>query len=72
MQRLLEGRRLLEGDAYFNVDIQRCSTYKRAALIWGQALIRGNTVLNKIDEYEGKHFGESPLEKKEIYKILGA
>ena len=35
---LIEGRHLLEGDAYFNVDP------KGAALIWGPALIRGNTV----------------------------
>ena len=27
MRRLLEVRRLLEGDVYFNVDTKRCSTY---------------------------------------------
>ena len=27
VRRLLEGRHLLEGGAYFNVDIQRCSAY---------------------------------------------
>ena len=26
-------RRLLEGDAYFNVDTQRCDAYSRAVLI---------------------------------------
>ena len=40
-------RRLLEGSAYFNLDTQRCSAYYRAALIWGPALIRGNTVCVK-------------------------
>ena len=30
---LLEGRRLLEEDAYFNVDTQRCGAYYRVTLI---------------------------------------
>ena len=38
-------RRLLEGDAYFNVDTQMCDAYSRAVLIWGPALITGNTVI---------------------------
>ena len=42
--RLLEGGRLLERGAYFNVDTQKCDAYQRAALIWDPALIRGNTV----------------------------
>ena len=33
MRCLLEGRRLLEGGAYFNVDNQRRGAYQRAALI---------------------------------------
>ena len=44
MPRLLEGKHLLEGGAYFNVDTLRCSAYQREDLIWGPALIRGNTV----------------------------
>ena len=42
VRRLLEGRRLLERDAYFSVDTKRCSVYQRAALI------RGNTVLTAL------------------------
>ena len=44
MRRLLEGRRLLEAGAYFNVDTEKCGTYYREAIIWGPALIIGNTV----------------------------
>ena len=45
MRRFLEGKRVLEGGAYFIVDTQRCSAYQREALIWDPTLIRGNTVL---------------------------
>ena len=45
VQRLLEGRYLLDGGAYFSVDTQRCGAYQRAALVWGPALIERNTVI---------------------------
>ena len=48
MRRLLEQRRLLEGGAYFNVGSQKRGAYQRVVLIWGPALIRGNTVFMKI------------------------
>ena len=35
-------RCLLEGSAYFDLNVNRCGTYKRAAFTGGQALIRGN------------------------------
>ena len=39
MQHLLEGRRLLEGAAYFNEDNKGCSAYYRVTIIWEPALI---------------------------------
>ena len=42
VRRLLEGRSLLEGDPYFNVDTQVCGAYKKVALI------RGNTVRENV------------------------
>ena len=42
---LITGEALIKGGAYFNVDTQRCGTYWRAVLIWGPALITGNTVI---------------------------
>ena len=44
MQRLLQGKHLLEGGTYFNEKTQRCGANNRAALIADQVLIRGNTV----------------------------
>ena len=48
MWRLLEGRYLLEGGAYFNVGTQKCGAYKRAVLIIEALLIRGNTGIPKF------------------------
>ena len=42
MQRLLEGRRLLEGDVYFSVDTQRCG------LIRGRSLFEAQRLLEEI------------------------
>ena len=48
MQRLLEGRRLLEGGAYFNVSTQKSRAYNRAAFVCGPVRIRGNTVISLL------------------------
>ena len=40
MQRLLQGKHLLEGGTYFNEKTQRCGANNRAALIGDQVLIR--------------------------------
>ena len=54
MRRLLEGKRLLKGSAYFDVNTQKCGVYQRAALI------RGNTVYRNFsepqDSYENSGF----------------
>ena len=45
------GRCLLEGSAYFDLDVKRSSVYGRAALISGLVLIRGNMV-NKFGSFK--------------------
>ena len=56
MRRLLQGRRFLEGGAYFNVNTQRCGAYQRGAFIWGPVLIRRNMV---FADYNCEFFNES-------------
>ena len=58
------------------MDTQRCGVYQRAALIWGPALIRGNTVtrIYSFDTVFGiilvvEHFGKLETYVNDIYSI---
>ena len=57
--------RLLEGDAYFNVDTQRCGAYLRATLIRGPEPIRENTVIRFKNFFSiGVEYFSTPKRKK--------